>query len=107
MSIVRTAHSSRCVGPNDIVEEPEAEELAGVGSGARPHDWRMARISLAIRGIEANLGHKHADSFHEDSDLRAGFILANRPFNISKWAGELLESDVRWKYGSPPAGKGN
>jgi len=71
--------------------------------------WRMARMNLAIRGIEANLGNKHADSFHEDlhPDLRADFILANPPFNISKWGGERLENDVRWVYGAPPKGNAN
>jgi type I restriction enzyme M protein len=72
--------------------------------------WRMARMNLAIRGIEANLGKKHADSFHDDQhpDLRADFILANPPFNISDWGGERLEKDVRWtRFGQPPAGNAN
>jgi type I restriction enzyme M protein len=71
--------------------------------------WRMARMNLAIRGIEANLGKKHADTFHEDlhPDLRADFILANPPFNISDWGGERRESDVRWKFGRPPVGNAN
>jgi len=71
--------------------------------------WRMARMNLAIRGIETNLGNKHADSFHDDQhpDLRADFILANPPFNISDWGGERLENDVRWKYGRPPVGNAN
>ena len=71
--------------------------------------WRMARMNLAIRGIEANLGSKHGDSFHEDlhPDLRADFILANPPFNISKWGGERLENDVRWRFGTPPTGNAN
>jgi type I restriction enzyme M protein len=71
--------------------------------------WRMAKMNLAIRGIETNLGPKHADSFHEDlhPDLRADFILANPPFNISDWGGERLQEDVRWKYGVPPKGNAN
>ena len=71
--------------------------------------WRMARMNLAIRGIEGKLGPKHADSFHEDlhPDLRADFILANPPFNISDWGGERLREDVRWKYGTPPTGNAN
>ena len=71
--------------------------------------WRMAQMNLAIRGIETNLGSKHANSFHEDlhPDLRADFILANPPFNISEWGGERLEDDVRWKYGTPPTGNAN
>ncbi len=71
--------------------------------------WRMARMNLAIRGLEAHLGAKHADSFHEDlhPDLRADFILANPPFNISDWGGERVQDDVRWKYGAPPPGNAN
>ncbi len=71
--------------------------------------WRMARMNLAIRGIEAKLGNKHADSFHEDMhpDLRADYILANPPFNISEWGGERLRDDVRWKYGVPSKGNAN
>lgn len=71
--------------------------------------WRLARMNLAIRGIEANLGAKHADSFRADlhPDLRADFILANPPFNISEWHGELLRDDARWRYGVPPVGNAN
>jgi len=71
--------------------------------------WRLARMNLAIRGIEANLGRSHADSFHRDlhPDLRADFILANPPFNVSEWGGERLENDVRWGYGTPPKGNAN
>ncbi|RKG68589.1 SAM-dependent DNA methyltransferase [Corallococcus sp. CA054B] len=71
--------------------------------------WRMAQMNLAIRGIEASLGKKHADSFHEDLhlDLQADYILANPPFNTSDWGSERLENDVRWKYGRPPASNAN
>ena len=71
--------------------------------------WRMARMNLAIRGLEAHLGSKHADNFREDlhPDLRADFILANPPFNVSEWHGEQLRDDVRWKYGVPPTGNAN
>ncbi len=71
--------------------------------------WRMARMNMAIRGIDAKFGKKHADSFHEDlhPDLRADFIMANPPFNISNWGGERAENDVRWKYGKPPASNAN
>lgn len=79
------------------------------GQESNPTTWRLARMNLAIRGIEANLGPKHADTFHQDlhPDLRADFILANPPFNISDWGGERLENDVRWKYGTPPTGNAN
>ncbi len=71
--------------------------------------WRLAKMNLAIRGIEANLGPRWGDSFHEDlhPDLKADFILANPPFNISDWGGDQLRDDVRWKYGIPPVGNAN
>jgi type I restriction enzyme M protein len=66
-------------------------------------------MNLAIRGIEANLGEQPADSFVRDlhPDVKADYILANPPFNISDWSGELLREDVRWKYGVPPKGNAN
>lgn len=85
------------------------DQITVYGQESNFTTWRMARMNLAIRGIEANLGPKHADSFHADQhpDLRADFILANPPFNVSDWGGERLENDVRWKYGTPPAGNAN
>ncbi len=79
------------------------------GQESNPTTWRMARMNMAIRGIEAKLGAQHADSFHRDlhPDLRADFILANPPFNISDWGGDRLVEDVRWRYGTPPAGNAN
>ena len=69
--------------------------------------WRMARMNLAIRGIEGHI--EHGDSFHNDRhpDLRADYILANPPFNVSDWGGERLRDDRRWEYGVPPAGNAN
>jgi type I restriction enzyme M protein len=69
--------------------------------------WRLARMNLAIRGIEGQIAH--GDSFHNDRfpDLKADYILANPPFNVSDWRGELLKDDKRWKYGVPPAGNAN
>ena len=66
-------------------------------------------MNLAIHGIEANLGPQWADTFHDDlhPDLRADFVLANPPFNVSDWGGERLRDDPRWKYGVPPAGNAN
>ncbi len=66
-------------------------------------------MNLAIRGIDANLGPRNADSFRQDlhPDLKADFILANPPFNMSDWGGENLRQDVRWKFGMPPAGNAN
>jgi type I restriction enzyme M protein len=69
--------------------------------------WRMARMNLAIRGIEGRIAH--GDSFHNDRhpDLRADYILANPPFNVSDWGGERLQDDQRWRYGVPPRGNAN
>ncbi|WP_420610180.1 type I restriction-modification system subunit M [Candidatus Poriferisodalis sp.] len=69
--------------------------------------WRLARMNLAIRGIEGQI--THGDTFHDDRhpDLRADFILANPPFNVSDWGGERLTDDKRWVHGSPPKGNAN
>ncbi len=69
--------------------------------------WRMARMNLAIRGIEGRI--EHGDSFHNDRhpDLRADYILANPPFNVSDWGGERLRDDRRWEHGVPPVGNAN
>lgn len=71
--------------------------------------WRLAKMNLAIRQIENNLGKEHADSFHQElhPDLKADYVLANPPFNDSDWRGETLKDDKRWKYGIPPAGNAN
>ena len=69
--------------------------------------WRMARMNLAIRGIAGLI--EHGDSFHNDRhpDLRADYILANPPFNVSDWSGDRLRDDKRWEYGVPPKGNAN
>jgi len=69
--------------------------------------WRLARMNLAIRGIAGQIAH--GDSFHNDRfpDLKADYILANPPFNVSDWRGELIRDDRRWRYGVPPAGNAN
>lgn len=71
--------------------------------------WKLAKMNLALRGIEADLGDRSADSFTQDlhPDLRADFILANPPFNVSKWWDAKLQDDPRWKYGTPPEGNAN
>src|SRR2546427_9206214 len=81
-------------------------DISIYGQESNNTTWKLAKMNLAIRGIEANLGPHHADTFHNDlhKDLKADFILANPPFNMSDWGGERLEKDVRWKYGVPPAG---
>ncbi len=91
----------------------------GAGAGGKPLDisiygqesnhttWRLARMNLAIRGIGGSV--KHGDSFHDDRhpDLKADFILANPPFNVSDWGGERLVEDKRWRWGVPPKGNAN
>ncbi|MBN2111200.1 MAG: SAM-dependent DNA methyltransferase [Methanosarcinaceae archaeon] len=69
--------------------------------------WRLAKMKLAIRGIDGQIAH--GDTFHNDRhpDLKADYILANPPFNVSDWRGELLREDKRWQYGVPPAGNAN
>ncbi|APH54470.1 Type I restriction-modification system methylation subunit [Granulibacter bethesdensis] len=85
------------------------DDLSVYGQESNPQTWRLAKMNLAIRGITANLGPRAADSFHDDlhKDLKADFILANPPFNISDWGGERRRSDVRWKFGAPPVSNAN
>ena len=79
------------------------------GQEANPTTWRLAAMNLAIRGIDFNLGKEPADTFVRDQhpDLRADFVLANPPFNISDWWHGSLEGDPRWVYGTPPQGNAN
>ena len=79
------------------------------GQDSNPTTWKMAMMNLAIRGIEANLGTHNADTFFDDQHptLKADFILANPPFNLSDWGGDKLQDDVRWQYGIPPTGNAN
>jgi type I restriction enzyme M protein len=79
------------------------------GQEANPTTWRLAAMNLAIRGIDFNLGKEPADTFVRDqhADLRADFVLANPPFNISDWWHGSLEGDPRWIYGTPPQGNAN
>ena len=82
-------------------------DIAIYGQESNYTTWRMARMNLAIRGIEGRI--EHGDSFHNDRhpDLRADYILANPPFNVSDWGGERLRDDRRWEYGVPPVGNAN
>ncbi|TBR71239.1 MAG: SAM-dependent DNA methyltransferase [Nevskiaceae bacterium] len=79
------------------------------GQESNPTTWRLAAMNLAIRGIDFNLGREPIDTFTHDQhpDLRADFILANPPFNISDWWHASLEGDPRWHYGDPPQGNAN
>src|SRR5438045_2634540 len=75
-------------------------DISVYGQESNPTTWKLARMNLAIRGIENNLGPENADSFHRDlhKDLKADFILANPPFNMSDWGGDRLREDVRWSF---------
>ena len=82
-------------------------DLSVYGQESNYTTWRLAKMNLAIRGIDGQIAH--GDTFHNDRhpDLKANFILANPPFNVSDWRGDLLREDKRWKYGVPPAGNAN
>src|SRR5574344_1672984 len=84
-------------------------DVAIFGQEANPTTWRLAAMNLAIRGIDFNLGREPGDTFtkNQHPDLRADFILANPPFNISDWWHGSLEGDPRWHYGDPPQGNAN
>ena len=84
-------------------------DISIYGQESNPTTWKLAKMNLAIRGIEANLGPYNANTFRNDlhKDLKADFILANPPFNMSTWGGEALRDDVRWKFGVPPARNAN
>ena len=79
------------------------------GQEANPTTWRLAAMNLAIRGIDFNLGREPGDTFtrNQHPDLRADFILANPPFNISDWWHGILMGDARWVHGDPPPGNAN
>lgn len=79
------------------------------GQEANPTTWRLAAMNLAIRGIDFNLGREPGDTFtrNQHPDLRADYILANPPFNISDWWHGSLTGDPRWAYGDPPQGNAN
>lgn len=79
------------------------------GQESNADTWKMAKMNMAIRGIDADFGPYHADTFFNDlhKSLKADFIMANPPFNLSNWVQDKLIDDVRWKYGVPPAGNAN
>jgi type I restriction enzyme M protein len=87
----------------------KVDDLSIYGQEANPTTWRLVAMNLAIRGFAADLGKEPADTFHRDQhpDLKADYVLANPPFNISDWGGERLAGDKRWAYGTPPAGNAN
>lgn len=79
------------------------------GQESNADTWKMAKMNMAIRGIDADFGPHQADTFFNDlhPTLKADFIMANPPFNLSNWGQDKLKDDKRWKYGIPPAGNAN
>ena len=84
-------------------------DIAIYGQESNYTTWRLCKMNLAVRGIDADIRWNSEGTFHKNElpDLRADVILANPPFNISDWGGERLREDARWKYGIPPAGNAN
>lgn len=85
------------------------DRVAVYGQESNADTWKMAKINMAIRGIDANLGPHHADTFYNDlhKNQKFDFIMANPPFNLSNWGADYLKDDVRWRYGMPPSGNAN
>ncbi len=92
-------------------------DIAIYGQESNYTTWRLAKMNLAVRGIDSKIFWNTEGSFHKDefatqrgsdgAPMKADYILANPPFNISDWGGERLREDVRWKFGTPPAGNAN
>lgn len=82
-------------------------DVAIYGQELNETTWRLAKMNMAIRGIDADI--RRGDTFHDDKfpDLKADYIIANPPFNISDWGAEHLSDDIRWRYGMPPKGNAN
>lgn len=84
-------------------------DIAIYGQESNYTTWRLCKMNLAVRGIDADIKWNSEGTFHKNElpDLRADVILANPPFNISDWGGERLREDGRWKFGMPPVGNAN
>ena len=84
-------------------------DLSIYGQESNNTTWRLCKMNLAIRSIDGNIGPQNADTFHNDvhKDLKADYILANPPFNVSDWGGQRFAEDARWKFGTPPANNAN
>lgn len=84
-------------------------DIAIYGQESNYTTWRLAKMNLAVRGIDSDIRWNNEGSFHKDElrDLKADFVLANPPFNISDWGGDRLREDVRWQFGAPPVGNAN
>ena len=84
-------------------------DIAIYGQESNYTTWRLCKMNLAVRGIDSDIRWNNEGSFHKDElrDLKADYILANPPFNISDWGGDRLREDVRWQFGAPPVGNAN
>lgn len=85
------------------------DDLSIYGQELNATTWKLCKMNLAIRGLDGNIGPYQGDTFHDDlhKTLKADYVLANPPFNISDWGGNKLTDDIRWKYGVPPEGNAN
>lgn len=85
------------------------DDLSIYGQELNATTWKLCKMNLAIRGLDGNIGPHQGDTFHDDlhKTLKADYVLANPPFNISDWGGNKLVDDIRWKYGVPPEGNAN
>jgi type I restriction enzyme M protein len=101
--------SGMFVQSEEFVKEHQGrlDDISIYGQESNYTTWRLAQMNLAIRGIEGQIAH--GDSFHNDRfpDLKADYVLANPPFNVSDWRGDLLRDDKRWQYGVPPPRNAN
>lgn len=90
-----------------IENHAHTHNISVYGQESNQTTWRLAKMNMAIRGIFADI--RYGDTLHNDQlpDLKADYVIANPPFNVSDWGGEALRSDVRWKYGTPPTGNAN
>ncbi len=86
-----------------------ASDIRIFGQESNYTTWRLCKMNLAIRGFSGDIGQQNADCFHQDlhKSLKADYVMANPPFNISDWGGEQLADDPRWRYGNPPTGNAN
>lgn len=84
-------------------------DISIYGQESNATTWKLCKMNLMIRGIDGNIGDRNADSFHNDlhKDLKADFIIANPPFNMSDWGGQQLREDGRWKFATPPVSNAN
>ena len=104
------AHADHYKGRNNGLGLTPRERISIYGQESNQTTWRLCKMNLAIRGIDAsNIDWNNEGSFLKDAhpDLKADFILANPPFNDSDWSGDLLRNDARWKYGTPPVNNAN